>query len=142
MPEPTTQRVPAITVYGGRAAAALQQVASLLDSASVSTEETQELLALIQAGAVESAQGDVIELAERPPENNTAPAVQGWVAAVQATATELAHVADRTITRAKPAGRLAAPTAPAIRSVPTAVDKVARSRWSRSWPWPSDSSPS
>ncbi|GHB03921.1 hypothetical protein GCM10010330_67810 [Streptomyces tendae] len=45
MPDSTPQRLAAITVYGDHAAA-LQQVTSLLDSASVAAEETQELLAL------------------------------------------------------------------------------------------------
>ncbi|MFC7831087.1 hypothetical protein [Streptomyces sp. NPDC057375] len=89
MPDTTPQRLAAITVYGDRAAAALQQVTSLLDSAGVAAEETQELLALIQAGAIERAQGDVLELAEHPPGSSTAPAVQGWVDAVRAAAAEL-----------------------------------------------------
>ncbi|GAA2523371.1 hypothetical protein [Streptomyces longisporus] len=124
MPEPTPRRMPAITVYGGRAVTALQQVTSFLDSAGVGPEETQELLALIQAGAVEGAQGDVLELAERPPRDATAQAAQGWVAAVEAAAAELAHIADRTMTLAQPAARPAAPAAPPAPSLPTSIDEA------------------
>ncbi len=124
--EPTTQPAVTITVYGDRAAAAMQRVTSLLDRAGVDPEEAHELLALIQAGVVESAQGDVLELAERPPEDGTASAVQGWAAAVQAAAAELAHIADRTITRARPAARPAAPTMPPAPRLLTPVDEASR----------------
>ena len=124
MPDTTPQRLAAITVYGNRASTAVQHVTSLLESAGVATEETQELLALIQAGAIEGAQGDVLKLAERPPEDAPEPVVQGWVTAVQAAAAELTHIADRTIAHARPPARSAAPAAPAIRSLPTAVDEV------------------
>ncbi|MEU8810656.1 hypothetical protein ACN6LC_004530 [Streptomyces violaceoruber] len=124
MPDTAPLRLAAITVYGDRAAAALQQVTSLLDSAGIAVEETQELLALIQAGAIEGAQGDVLELAEHPPENSTAPAVQGWVDAVQAAAAELTHLADRTLTRARPAARPAAPPTPPASTLPTLIDEA------------------
>ncbi|MFF7764230.1 hypothetical protein [Streptomyces griseorubiginosus] len=124
MPEPVPQRQAAITVYGDRAAAALRQVTSVLDNAGVAPEEIQELLALIQAGAIEGAQGDVLDLAERPPPDATAPAVQGWVAAVEAAAAELAHIADRTMTLARLAVRPAAPTAPPAPSLPTPIDEA------------------
>ncbi|MFI6658128.1 hypothetical protein ACIBL8_21695 [Streptomyces sp. NPDC050523] len=113
---PLPQRVAEISVCGGRAAA-LQQVTSLLDSASVALEETQELLALVQTGAVEGAQGDVLELTERPPEDSTALAVQGWVAAVQAL--------SRRTEPARPGST-----------------RLRRSRWRGSWRRPSGSSPS
>ncbi|WP_316782961.1 hypothetical protein [Streptomyces sasae] len=124
MSEPTTRPVVAVTVYGVRATAALQQVASLLGSAGVASEEVQELLALIQAGAVENAQGHVLDLTERPPEGSTVQAAQGWVAAVQAAARELAHIADCTVTQARPAARPTAPVSIPIPSSPTPVDHV------------------
>lgn len=111
-------------MYGDRAAAAIQQVTSLLDSAGVAPEKTQELLALIQAGALEGAQGDVLELAEQPPEKSAAPALHGWVAAVQAAAAELAHIADRTIARARPAARPTAPAALPAHSSSTPIDEA------------------
>ncbi|MGW0631859.1 hypothetical protein [Streptomyces sp. NPDC002758] len=113
----------AITVYGDRADAAMQQVTSLLDNAGAASEEVHELLALIQAGAVENAQSAVLDLADRPPEGSTAQAAQGWVAAVQAAGSELAHLADRTIARARSAARPATPTTAVFRS-PTPVDDV------------------
>jgi hypothetical protein len=124
--EPTSQRLAAITVYGDRATAALQQVTSYLERAGVAPEESQELLALIQAGAVEGAQGGVLELAERPPQDSTAPAGQGWVTAVQAAAAELAHIADRTITRARPATRPTAPAVPPAASLLTPIDEASQ----------------
>jgi hypothetical protein len=130
--EPTRQRVVAIAVYGDRAAAAMEQVTALLGSAGVAPEETQEMLAVIQAGAIEGAQSDVLDLAGRPPEGSTPPLVQGWGAAVRAAGAELAHIADRTVVRGRSAAgprrwQHSSPPPP-LRS-PT----LRRSGWSGSW---------
>lgn len=116
MSEPTQQRMMAIAVYGDRAAAATEHVTSLLTGAGVAPEEILELLAVIRAGAVESAQNDVLALAEQPLGSSTSLLVEGWGAAVRAAAAELAHIADRTIARAKSA---AAPAAQAALASPS-----------------------
>ncbi|MGW4784910.1 hypothetical protein [Streptomyces sp. NPDC004230] len=115
MSEPNSQPLVAVAVYGTRAAAALDEVTSVLDGAGVTPGRILKLLAIIQAGAVESAQGDVLELAAQPPAGSTAESALGWSGAVQAAAAELAHVADRTVNQA----RIAAASLPA-RALPTA----------------------
>lgn len=96
---------------------------------AVSTGEAQHLVAAIQAGAVEAAQCQAIELDLPGPRGRGDQFEEGWLAAVQAITSRLAHIADRTLRQA-PA---ATPDPPHQSStvLPTAVESVDETQVSR-----------
>ncbi|MDH6221110.1 hypothetical protein [Streptomyces pseudovenezuelae] len=87
----------------------------------------QHLLALIEAGTVEGAHVEVVELDTRAAAGSSDEFGRGWFGAVQAAASWLTHITDRTVRQARAAA--AAKPLPAVSSVPsrrssTAVDAV------------------
>ncbi|MBT2509432.1 hypothetical protein J7I98_26845 [Streptomyces sp. ISL-98] len=92
-------KLPLIAVHPQTAANAQLRLGSLLASAGASAGEVQYLVAAIQAGAVEAAQGEAIEL-DTPPGGRGEQFEEGWLAAVQAVTSRLAHIADRTLQQA------------------------------------------
>jgi hypothetical protein len=65
---PERRKLPLIAVYAETAANAEQRVTELLGAAGASPAEVHTLIAAIQAGAVEGAQGEVIlSWTRRPP---------------------------------------------------------------------------
>ncbi|MEU9331320.1 hypothetical protein AB0D91_47825 [Streptomyces canus] len=100
----------------------------LLDAAGASPAEVHTLIAAIQAGAVEGARGEVIELDTQAPSGGSDQVHEGWVRAVEAIAGRLAHIADRTLRQAQAAAAaLETPSAALSRtpsSLPTPVDSV------------------
>ncbi|MER7694908.1 hypothetical protein [Streptomyces sp. NPDC097610] len=120
--------LPPIIVHGEAAASARRRVSDLLEAAGVMPEEAQHLLAVIEAGAVEAAHAEVAELDMRAPVGSTDEFREGWLGAVQALASRLTHIADRTVrqaraTAAAPKSPLAV-SSPLPRRSPTAVDAV------------------
>ncbi|MDX2576661.1 hypothetical protein PV332_14405 [Streptomyces scabiei] len=121
-------RLPLIAVYGETAASAQRRVVALLEAAGTSPAEAQRLIAAIQAGAVEGAHGEVIELDTHAPASSSDEFQEGWRGAIEAASGQLAHIADRTVRKARTAAAAseippAAPSRPQ-RSAPTAVDSV------------------
>ncbi|MFJ9675382.1 hypothetical protein ACIRP5_31895 [Streptomyces sp. NPDC101221] len=122
------RKLPLIAVYGAAAAKAEQRVTDLLDAAGASPTEVHTLIAAIQAGAVEAAQGEVIELDTHAPSGSSDQAHEGWFCAVEAIADRLAHIADRTVRQARTA--VSVPDTPLVvsrsapYSLPTPVDSV------------------
>ncbi|TQK49785.1 hypothetical protein FBY35_0048 [Streptomyces sp. SLBN-118] len=98
---------------------------SLLTSAGASAGEMQYLVSVIQAGSVEAAQGEAVEL-----EGGRGKQFEdGWRAAVQAVTSRLAHIADRTL---RPAPAATPDTQrQADTSLPTAVESVDEAQVSR-----------
>ncbi|TLS45660.1 hypothetical protein FE633_12850 [Streptomyces montanus] len=88
-------------MYGETAANAKQRVIELLDAAGASPAEVHTLIAAIQAGAVEGAQGEVIELDTQSPSDSNDQVHEGWLRAVEAITDRLAHIADRTVRQAR-----------------------------------------
>ncbi|MFF5188816.1 hypothetical protein ACFY30_34460 [Streptomyces sp. NPDC000345] len=124
---PERRQLPLIAVYGETAANAEQRVAELLDAAGASPAEVHTLIAAIQAGAVEGAHGEVIEMDTQAPSGSD-PVHEGWLRAVEAIAGRLTHIADRTVrqAQAKAAALETQPTAPSLTPppLPTPVDSV------------------
>ncbi|MDX3321170.1 hypothetical protein PV415_30125 [Streptomyces sp. ME03-5684b] len=122
------RKLPLIAVYGEAGAKAEQRVTELLDAAGASPTEVHTLIAAIQAGAVEAAQGEVIELDTQAPSDSSDQAHEGWFRAVEAIAGRLAHIADRTVRQARTAASV--PDTPPVvsrsapNSLPTPVDSV------------------
>ncbi|MGW7571912.1 hypothetical protein ACWGJV_37300 [Streptomyces tendae] len=122
------RKLPLIAVYGEAAAKAEQRVTELLDAARASPTEVHTLIAAIQAGAAEAAQGEAIELDTQAPSSSSDQAHEGWYRAVGAIADRLAHIADRTVRQARPAASV--PDTPPVvsrsapNSLPTPVDSV------------------
>jgi hypothetical protein len=125
---PERRKLPLIAVYGETTANAEQRVTELLDAAGASPAEVHTLIAAIQAGAVEGAHGEVIELDTQAPADSSAQFHEGWLRAVEAIADRLAHVADRTVRQARAkASALETPSAAPSRTprpLPTSVDSV------------------
>ncbi|MDP9607899.1 hypothetical protein ACFV4E_15360 [Streptomyces hygroscopicus] len=125
---PERRKLPLIAVYGQTAANAEQRVTELLGAAGVSPAEVHTLIAAIQAGSVEGAQGEVIELDTQAPAGTSDQAQEGWLRAVEAIAGRLAHIADRTVHQARTATAVpetrpfASKSEP--NSLPTPVDRV------------------
>jgi hypothetical protein len=124
---PERRKLPLIAVYGETAANAEQRVAELLDAAGASPAEVHTLIAAIQAGAVEGAHGEVIELDTQAPSGSNQ-VHEGWLRAVEAIAGRLTHIADRTVrqAQAKAAALETPPSAPSrtLPPLPTSVDSV------------------
>ncbi|GGN46684.1 hypothetical protein [Streptomyces fuscichromogenes] len=95
--DPERRKLPLIAVYAETAANAEQRVTKLLDAAGVSPSEAHILIADIQAGAVEGAHGEVIELDTQAPSGSSEQVQEGWLRAVEAIADRLTRVADRTV---------------------------------------------
>ncbi|MET7737753.1 hypothetical protein ABZT02_41630 [Streptomyces sp. NPDC005402] len=100
---PERRELPLIAVYGETAAKAEQRVTELLGAAGASPPEVHTLIAAIQAGAVEGAQGEVIELDLQAPSSSSDQVHEGWFHAVEAIADRLAHIADRIVQQARTA---------------------------------------
>jgi hypothetical protein len=83
---PERRELPLIAVYGETAAKAEQRVTELLGAAGASPPEVHTLIAAIQAGAVEGAQGEVIELDLQAPSSSSDQVHEGWFHAVEAIA--------------------------------------------------------
>ncbi|MET8680047.1 hypothetical protein ABZW18_21300 [Streptomyces sp. NPDC004647] len=115
-------KLPPIAVHTETASNAQLRLASLLTSAGVSAGEAQHMVAAIQAGAVEAAQCEAIELDTPGPRGRGDQFEEGWLAAVQAVASRLAHIADRTLRQAPAA--TPDPPRPAGTTLPTAVESV------------------
>lgn len=124
---PQRRQLPLIAVYGETAAKAEQRVTELLDAAGASPAEVHTLIAAIQAGAVEGAQGEVIELDTQAP-SGSSDHHEVWFRAVEAIAGRLAHIADRTVQQARTAASVPDPPPIVSRSepnsLPTPVDSV------------------
>ncbi len=125
---PERRKLPLIAVYAETAANAERRVTELLDAAGASPAEVHTLIAAIQAGAVEGAQGEVIELDTQAPSGSSDQVHEGWLRAVEAIAGRLAHIADRTVRQARTAASV--PDTPPVvsrsepNSLPTPVDSV------------------
>ncbi|MFF4733301.1 hypothetical protein ACFY3M_50515 [Streptomyces mirabilis] len=82
---------------------------------------------MIEAGAVEGAHAEVAEDTQVPA-GSSDEFGEGWLAAVQAVASRLTHIADRTVRQARPTAAapepLPAVPSPPPRRSPTAVDAV------------------
>ena len=116
-----------IVVHGEAAASARRRVSELLDAAGARPGEVQHLLAVIEAGALEGAHAEVAELDTGAPAGSSDEFGEGWLGAVQAVASRLTHIADRTVRQARAAA--AAKPPPAVSRTPsrrssTAVDAV------------------
>ncbi|MDW4910441.1 hypothetical protein RB628_35220 [Streptomyces sp. ADMS] len=98
---PGRRKLPLVAVYAETAANAKQRVTELLDAAGASPAEVHTLNAAIQAGAVESAHGEIIELDTQALSDSSDQVHDGWLRAVEATASRLAHIADRTVRQAR-----------------------------------------
>ncbi|MFJ9711618.1 hypothetical protein [Streptomyces sp. NPDC101234] len=81
---PEQRKLPLIAVHGETAANAEQRVTELLDAAGASPAEAHTLIAAIQAGAVQGAHGEVIELDTQAPPGSSDQVRQGWLRAVEA----------------------------------------------------------
>ncbi|MFJ9590533.1 hypothetical protein [Streptomyces acidicola] len=125
---PERRKLPLIAVYGETAANAQQRVTELLEAAGASPAEVHTLIAAIQAGAVEGAQGEVIKWDTQAPSGSSDQVHEGWLRAVEAIADRLAHIADRTVRQALTAAVVPAtsPVAsgPESNYLPTPVDSV------------------
>ncbi|MDT0485231.1 hypothetical protein [Streptomyces doebereineriae] len=125
---PERRKLPLIAVYAATAAKAEQRVTELLGAAGASPAEVHTLIAAVQAGAVESAQGEVIELDMQAPSGSSAQVHDGWFRAVEAIADRLAHIADRTVQQARATAAALKTPSPAPRRtphpLPTPVDSV------------------
>ncbi|MFF0097177.1 hypothetical protein ACFYSF_45750 [Streptomyces canus] len=125
---PERRKLPLIAVYGETAAKAEQRVNELLGAAGASPAEVHTLITAIQAGAVEGAQGEVIELDVQASSGSSDQVREGWFRAVEAIADRLAHIADRTVQQVRAtAAALETPSLAPSRSPrpsPTPVDSV------------------
>ncbi|MFE2693665.1 hypothetical protein [Streptomyces mirabilis] len=125
---PERENLPVISVHGVIAENARLRVASLLAALGVEPGEAQQLIAAIQAGAVEGTQCEIVELDGRAPQGSSEPFEEGWFAAVQTVGSTLTHIADRTVSQARTAAAAPAvpPTAPRRNDslLPTTVDEV------------------
>jgi hypothetical protein len=90
---PERRKLPLIAVHAETATTAQRRVAELLDAAGSSPAEVHTLIAAIQAGAVEGAQGEVIELDTQAPSGSSDQVHEAWLRAVEAITGRLAHVA-------------------------------------------------
>ncbi|MFE0420413.1 hypothetical protein [Streptomyces tendae] len=121
-------KLPLIAVYGEAAAKAGQRVTELLGAAGISPTEVHTLITAIQAGAVEAAQAEIIELDTQASSGSSDQAHEDWFRAVGAIADRLAHIADRTVRQARTAASV--PDTPPVvsrsapDSLPTPVDSV------------------
>jgi hypothetical protein len=110
------------------AAKAEQRVTELLGAAGARPPEVHTLIAAIQAGAVEGAQGEVIELDMQAPSGSSDQVHEGWFRAVEAITDRLAHIADRTAQQARAtAAAIETPSPAPSRTphpLPTPVDSV------------------
>ncbi|MET7355219.1 hypothetical protein [Streptomyces mirabilis] len=116
-----------ITVHAEAAASARRRVSDLLEAAGARPGEVQHFLAVIEAGAVEGAHSEAAE-DTRAPVGSSDEFGEGWLGAVQAVASRLTHITDRTVrqaraTAAAPKSPLAVQSQPPRRS-PTAVEAV------------------
>ncbi|MFJ4536641.1 hypothetical protein ACIP39_11825 [Streptomyces tibetensis] len=94
-----------------------------------SPDEIHTLVAAIQAGAVEGAHREVIGMDTRTPSGSGDQVHEDWLRAVEAIASSLTHIADRTVRHAesKAAALETPPLAPsqtAPCSLPTAVNSM------------------
>ncbi|MDQ1041915.1 hypothetical protein [Streptomyces sp. V4I2] len=125
---PPRRPLPLIAVHAETAANAEQRMTELLDAAGASPGEVHTLIAAIRAGAVEGAQGEVIEQDTQAPADTSNQVQEGWLRAVESIASRLAHIADRTVRQARtvaaaPETRSVAPK-PEPSSLATPVDQV------------------
>lgn len=115
--------LPLIVVHTEAAAHARRRAADLLEAAGARPQEVQHLLAVIEAGAVEGAHAEAIGLDAQAPADSGDEFGRGWLAAVQAVAGRLTHLADRTVRHAA-AGSPPAVWRPPPRRTPTAIEAV------------------
>ncbi|WP_331744132.1 hypothetical protein OG747_49825 (plasmid) [Streptomyces sp. NBC_01384] len=103
-------------------------MAGLLEAAGATPGEAQQLLAVIEAGAVEGAHVEVTGLHTQAPAGSSDEFGEGWLGAVQAVASRLTHIADRTVHQARAAAAAPEPPppvpSPAPGRSPAAVDAV------------------
>ncbi|MFE6904026.1 hypothetical protein ACFVFJ_45725 [Streptomyces sp. NPDC057717] len=124
---PEQPALPLITVHAEAAASAQRRVSDLLEAAGIRPGEAQHLLAVIEAGALERAHVEVTELHTQVPADSSAEFREGWLSSVQTVASQLTHIADRTVRQARAAATAEPPPAaprPPRRPLPTAVDSV------------------
>lgn len=123
--------LPPVIVHGAEAANARRRVAALLEAAGARPDEVGNLIATIEAGAVE---GTSEEIAANPaPAGASAEFAKGWHACIASATSTLARISDRTIRQAQEATRAPSPTlppapAPVARLVPGVVDDAGRER--------------
>ncbi|MFE2716468.1 hypothetical protein ACFXKI_31965 [Streptomyces mirabilis] len=124
---PEEPALPLIIVHAEAAASTRRRVAGLLEAAGARPGEVQHLLAVIEAGAVEGAHAEVAEDTQVPA-GSSDEFGGGWLAAVQAVASRLTHIADRTVRQARATAAAAEPppavSSPPPRRAPMVVDVV------------------
>ncbi|SED61894.1 hypothetical protein [Streptomyces sp. Ag109_O5-10] len=102
MGNPTRRPLPPpITVHQEAAAQAQHRVAGLLEAAGAAPAETQRLIAVTGAGAVEAAHAEGMEQEADVRPGRSDPFDGGWRGAVEAVTGWPAHIADRTVRRAQ-----------------------------------------
>lgn len=121
---PERPALPVIVVHREAAAGAELRVTARLEAAGVSPGEVQSLIALIRAGAVESAHAEVADSYRQAPLGHGDAFGEGWLGAVQAVGSGLTHIADRIARLAHSAADVPEPRPEAADPVPAEVDSV------------------
>ena len=128
---PEHPALPVIVVHAEAAAGAELRVAACLEATGVSPGEVQRLIALIRAGAVESAHAEVADLYRQVRVGHGDAFGEGWLGAVQAVESGLTHIADRTVRQARSAAAVPEPRPEAAAPAPAEVDTVGEEQVSR-----------
>lgn len=121
---PERPALPVIVVHAEAAAGAELRVAARLEATGVSPGEVQRLIALIRAGAVESAHAEVADSYRQVPVGHGDAFGEGRFGAVQAVESGLTHIADRTVRQGDSAAAVPEPRPEAAAPAPTEVDTV------------------